>query len=303
MNATSMRQSIAAKTKEATKADPRRTVIQRQRHLSFDRFLARVFMKAPDSWVLKGGAALMARIETARHSDDIDLAYLDGDIDCGVAALREISAYDLGDHFRFEISDPNKLIEGNIQGYRVPAVAYIGTHRFQNFHIDLVSNATQLPVAPDWIGPMTPINNPGYQLVSYRGWPLVNHVADKLAACLEHYGAARLPSSRYRDLADLYLIAVHFDLNGSDLHSAVHAELNRRCLPVPDSFQVPDERTWRQGWKNKLAPSTACLRHVSFDDAVETVQQMLAPALGMNILPSDWHHDTRSWVLSPMLVG
>lgn len=52
------------------------TVTELQRQFTYDRLLARVFT-APDAdrWVLKGAAALLARLEIARHSKDVDLSW------------------------------------------------------------------------------------------------------------------------------------------------------------------------------------------------------------------------------------
>jgi hypothetical protein len=39
-----------------------------------------------------------------------------------------------------------------------------------------------------------------------RRTPLIDHVADKVAATYERYGETRMPSTRYRDLVDLISI-------------------------------------------------------------------------------------------------
>ena len=38
------------------------SITEIRRHLAYDRFLARVFLDDPESWVLKGGTGLLARI-------------------------------------------------------------------------------------------------------------------------------------------------------------------------------------------------------------------------------------------------
>lgn len=50
------------------------TVTELHRQFAYDRLLARLF-SAPDAdrWVLKGAAALLARLDVARHSKDVDL--------------------------------------------------------------------------------------------------------------------------------------------------------------------------------------------------------------------------------------
>ena len=69
-----------------------------------DRFLARVF-HAPDApWVLKGGTAVLARVDDARTTKDVDLLGELDDIDVALGRLRSAAAVDLGDHFRFIIT-------------------------------------------------------------------------------------------------------------------------------------------------------------------------------------------------------
>lgn len=46
-----------------------------QRQFAYDRLLARCLSVAAEQWVLKGAGALLARLEGARHSKDIDLFY------------------------------------------------------------------------------------------------------------------------------------------------------------------------------------------------------------------------------------
>jgi hypothetical protein len=58
------------------KADTRYSLDELQRQFAYDRALARLFT-APDadSWILKGAGALLARLEQARHSKDIDVYF------------------------------------------------------------------------------------------------------------------------------------------------------------------------------------------------------------------------------------
>ena len=61
-----------------------------------DRFLARVF-HAPDApWVLKGGTAVIARVDNARTTKDVDLLGELDDIDVALGRLRSAAAVDLG---------------------------------------------------------------------------------------------------------------------------------------------------------------------------------------------------------------
>jgi len=67
----------------------------------YDRFLARLFSTGERNWVLKGGTALLARVRSARHSQDIDLFAQTGTIDAAVVEIQRAAALDLADHFHF----------------------------------------------------------------------------------------------------------------------------------------------------------------------------------------------------------
>lgn len=47
---------------------------------------------------------------------------------------------------------------------------------------------------------------PDIEQHDYRAYPLVDHVADKVAAILQSYGPHRFPSTRCKDLVDLVAI-------------------------------------------------------------------------------------------------
>jgi len=82
------------------------------RRFIYDRFLARVFADPTEPWVLKGGTAVLARVNDARHSKDIDLLRRLGDIDEALAALRAVCDVDLQDHFRF-VTGAVRSVGGN----------------------------------------------------------------------------------------------------------------------------------------------------------------------------------------------
>ncbi len=67
-----------------------------QRQFAYDRLLARLFVREPERWVLKGATALLARLGgAARHTVDIDL-YRPGErLAEAEAALRELDAGDV----------------------------------------------------------------------------------------------------------------------------------------------------------------------------------------------------------------
>lgn len=61
------------------------------REFVYERFLARVFHDGDLPWVLKGGVALLARVEDARYSRDVDLLHAGDDVEHAAAAMASTS--------------------------------------------------------------------------------------------------------------------------------------------------------------------------------------------------------------------
>jgi hypothetical protein len=61
---------------------------------------------------------------------------------------------------------------------------------------------------PEDVPPLARIDMPGVEQQGYRAYPLVDHVADKVAATFDRYGQMEAPSTRYRDLVDLVAVAM-----------------------------------------------------------------------------------------------
>lgn len=88
-------------------------------------------------------------------------------------------------------------------------------------------------------------------------WPLEDHVADKIAAMYERHREQLVPSTRFKDLVDLVLIARDSTLDGTITHQALHAEVRRRNaagtrLVIPAEFAVPDP-AWIAGYRAEAA--------------------------------------------------
>lgn len=126
-SAAAFRAALRARLSAAVKASGAHGLDELQRQFAYDRLLARAFT-GPDSqrWVLKGAGALLARLPQARHSRDLDLAFLvvgnewvDDDPDEAVGSLRDAAECDLGGHFRFEVVRVSPLQEA-AKGRRSP---------------------------------------------------------------------------------------------------------------------------------------------------------------------------------------
>ncbi|MEV0569292.1 nucleotidyl transferase AbiEii/AbiGii toxin family protein [Dactylosporangium sp. NPDC050588] len=230
------------------------TVTDLQRQFAYDRLLSRVF-SAPDAdrWVLKGAAALLARLEVARHSKDIDLSWQSAaDLDEAEQALRAAAGRNLGDFFVFEIGPPTPLVGD--KGRRFAVVAGLGGRPFASFSVDLVAGHS-MTHPPEVVSPLVSVEIPGLARVNYRAYPLVDHIADKVTACLETHarsdGAVSV-SSRYKDLVDLVLIARTQQPVAADLRRALLSETARRGVGLPTDFMVPGS-LWPAGYETKAA--------------------------------------------------
>jgi hypothetical protein len=203
---TALRDRFAA----IAKAETRYSLDELQRQFAYDRALARLFT-SPDavSWVLKGAGALLARLEQARHSKDIDVYYAEQSaaVSDATAALRRALRRDLGDFFGFEVTRIVPLQE-EAKGSRVHVRASLGAKTFAVFHVDVVVG-TVMSGEPDEVAPLTPLHIDGLVRPPYRAFPLPDHVADKLAAILGTHvrGESVTGSSRIKDLVDIALIA------------------------------------------------------------------------------------------------
>jgi len=262
------------------KVDDRYTVDELQRQFAYDRVLARVFT-APDAdrWVLKGAGALLARLEKARHSRDIDLYYAEQSTAAPEAAaeLRLNLGRDIGDHFTFEVLKIVPLQE-EAKGSRVHVQARLGAKLYAGFHVDVVVG-TAMSGDPDLVEPLTPLRIDGLLRPSYRVFPLADHIADKFCAIIASYpqnGAIR-GSTRIKDLVDIALIARTQQISAAKLRAAVLAGTAHRNLALPDTFTVPDEETWRRGY---AAPAADAPQPTpSFDEACELAAAVLDPVL------------------------
>lgn len=260
-----------------------------RRQFAYDRLLARLFDDEPESWVLKGGGCLLARLPgRARHSMDLDMYYA-GELDTAIENLQDLGANeDFGDFFTFLIEpDATPTAPGHARSLAV--TASIGNKVFQEFSIDLVVDAN-MTRPPDTIQPLQPVGVEGLRSPNYQVYPLVDHIADKHAAMLDTYQGNK-PSSRYRDLVDLVLIATTQRLHASDLRSALLSEYANRSLETPMTVDLPHP-SWEAGYartasKLQIPQQTAA-------DGLEVCRKLLAPILAGRTT-GIWNPDSLEW--------
>lgn len=266
-----------------------------------DRFLARVFSPPGDQWVLKGGNAVLARVQDARATKDVDLLAELEDLDAAVKQLQTATAIDLGDFLRFVIRNVKELRgdqQPAVSGYRVSVDAYCGAIHRQSFGIDVVTGSLMTAEADVLTRPSLLPSIPSPEV---RLYPTVDHIADKVAATQSLYGAgADKPSSRVRDLVDLVIFANTQVLDGGRLQTALTAEWTHRGLPGRPHFEPPTH--WERLYPPIAAKVTPCNGVIRYSDAVDLVGRLLAPALSGTATGLTWMPKTGSWAVSPLLL-
>lgn len=289
-----MWRAISDRARAASKATGRPTN-ELVRRFVYDRFLARVFADLDAPWVLKGGTAVLARVNDARHSKDVDLLRSLGNIDDALEALRAAVAVDLDDHFRFVVGTVRPVggagQQPDIAGYRVQIDAYCGARKCEAFGVDLVTGSL-MTTEPEVVRSSLPLELPGLHAPTVRAYPVVDHIADKLAATETVY-ADGARSSRPRDLVDLVVFARTQCVDGEELHHAIVAERRHRGLPVTHAFSVPP------AWASTYAPLAAKTPHCDglheLAAAVSLVAAFLEPALTGAATGHSWDPSDQSW--------
>jgi hypothetical protein len=285
-----LRQAVTARLRAVATPHGRWTLAELQRQFAYDRLLARLYV-IDNSWILKGAVALLARQVSVRHSADIDL-YRNAERTMVERELRAGAELDLGDWFRFDIAAGENL-SGGTGGTRYPVTAWIGATQWATFHIDLVGTGVHMTGVPDHVPPVAEISVPGIEQPGYRAYPLVDHVADKVAAILEFHRDGR-PSTRFRDLIDLVALVVAIRVGAAEQRVALTSEIERRALTFPEQFGVPDRELWEGGFA-RAARRAAELPAKTLDDALAIVRPFVDPVLDGTAIGT-WDPELGAWV-------
>jgi hypothetical protein len=251
------------------------TLPQLQRQMAYDRLLERLYL-VDEGWVVKGATALLARDIGVRATIDVDL-YREVEREVAQADLRDAAANDIGDWFRFEVG-PARAVAGAAGGTRYPVSAYVGTTVWATFHVDLVGTGLRMTGEPEDVPALTRVVMPDIEQHGYRAYPLVDHVADKVAAISERHGPRSVPSTRYRDLVDLVAIVLAASVEATPMTEALRSETDRRGIPLPARFAVPDRDLWEGGYAAEARRSLLSVAH-TLDEALAVVAPFLDPLL------------------------
>lgn len=264
---------------------------QLQRQIAYDRLLERLYL-VDEGWIVKGAVALLARDLGVRGTTDINV-YRSAVSDVAEAELRGAAQQEIGDWFRFEIG-PARAVAGVSGGVRLPVAAFVGAIEWCRFHVDLVGTEIRITGEPEQVPPLARVAMPGIEQHGYRVYPLVDHIADKVAAILQPYGPARVPSTRYKDLVDLVAIILQATVEAEPQRAALASEADRRGITLPATFSVPDLELWTKGYAAEAGRS---LLDTAFtlNDALAIVTPFLDSILN-DTANGTWDPKSGRWV-------
>jgi hypothetical protein len=282
------RRALTDRLKAAAK-DGRWTLPQLQRQVAYDRLIERPYL-VDDRWIIKGATALLARDFGVRGTLDIDL-FLEAEREAAENELRLAAAIDVGDWFSFEIGGRTPISNNAV---RLPVDGRIGTTTWLAFHVDLVGSDIRMTGQPEAVPPLARGVIPEVEQHGYRAYPLVDHVADKVAATYEGYGEMRRSSTRYRDLVDLVAIVNGASVSAEAQYLALRSEFDRRGLTVPEHFDVPDPALWARGYAAEARRSLLDTAR-TLDGALAVVRPFTDPIFDGTPAGS-WERSSRRWI-------
>jgi hypothetical protein len=282
------RRALTDRLKELAKVG-RWTLPQLQRQVAYDRLIERLYL-IDDGWIVKGATALIARDIGVRGSLDVDL-YRGVARELAETELRRAAALDVGDWFRFEIGGRTVL---GANAVRFSVNTTIGATTWLEFRVDLVGSDLRMTGQPEDVPPLARGVIPEVEQHGYRAYPLVDHIAGKVAATYERHGEDWRPSTRFRDLVDLVAIVSSTSVPAEAQMTALQSEFERRTLP--NHFDVPDRPLWERGYAAEARRSLLDIAR-TLDEALAVVRPFLDPVLAGTAVGT-WERESGAWIES-----
>lgn len=287
--------AIKDAAKKATRNDPSLTVGKRVELEHFNRFLSRIFSEGENSeWVLKGGTSILARVAATRTTRDIDLYRAGSTLDQALDDLVRLAGIDLGDHFRFEYVGHSVTLGTDTQpytdGYRVKFNVFVGLSPRGTLQVDLVVGANITDEVVEATA-ATALDVPRLITHTYRLYPVVDQIADKVCATMSRYNEKT--SSREKDLVDLVVFATTHDIGGDALRVAILTEVRRRRMRPFTQFEVPE--AWGAGYSKLSRSVPYCADYRTVDAASGLAARLIDPALSGTADDKVWSHASLSW--------
>lgn len=262
-----------------------------------DRFLCRVFSLDEPAFVLKGGQSMLAKIQNARETKDIDLLGRTLDLDEALEELKAAATIDLGDYleYRFHDARPTNTSQDYREGYTVRFDVWLGgTKRIETVSVDLVVD----PIAPSETESLTPVGRldvEGLLAFDYIANTTETRVAEKVCATMQTYATGS--SSRVKDLVDLVTSMLNEEVDAGKLSARIAIERMFRHIEPFAEFAIPE--SWKTRWaKNyqKLAREAKLPERLEDVMAAEThVASWLNPVLAEEAIGLRWDPISGVW--------
>jgi nucleotidyltransferase AbiEii toxin of type IV toxin-antitoxin system len=256
-------------------------------------FLARLAeTRFASQFVLKGGV-LLAAFGERRPTRDIDLQAQDFDNEPAkiLAAITEIAAEHLDDGVMFDTSCATAEIireEDHYPGVRVSIAAQLATAR-PRLHVDV---SVGDPISPKPANVTLPRVLGGEIIVC--GYPLAMVHAEKIVTAI----ARGTTSTRWRDFADIYLLARHHAIDGNELSTSIREVARHRgtnLAPLDQTlagYGAIGQQRWH-AWRRKQLLDDRL--PASFADVLESVIAFADPAITGRTSAETWNPATGTW--------
>jgi predicted nucleotidyltransferase component of viral defense system len=263
-------------------------LVRLRKTVAFERFLARLVVRFPEGWALKGGFHLQLRFGiVSRSTKDIDLA-IPGELPEIRKLLAAAGMVDLRDGFSFEVSTPaaKNRPRSNV---RAKVQSLLDDRIFETFHIDLGLHDPAVDRF-DWMpmsGTLDFADIPSPRIPCY---PVAQQVAEKVHALTRPHVSGTV--SRVKDFVDLLILAQWKSLDDGQLSKALSATFDAmNTHPLPG--EVPRlPVSWESPFR-KLA-NEAGLSIQDFHEGVTALHGFLEPVLS-GAAHGTWNPDTWKW--------
>ncbi len=264
-----------------------------RKEVAHQRLLARLqHSAAPRTWALKGGLALLARLDDrARATSDADANWR-ATLEELEATLDRAAFLDLGDAFSFQIGRARPLQGETPAGaLRFPVLAMLAGREFERVNLDI-------NLMPTDRRPVTEV--PLRDLLDFADLPapvvpaipVAQQLAEKLHAYARSYGNG---SSRPRDLYDMLVIAERLPIPPTPvIVEACHTTFEIRDTEWPPRIPDPPDR-WADRWAEFVAIYE--IPWVTLPRAGQALRAFWDPLFTEPVSHARWDSDRWRWTL------
>lgn len=256
-----------------------------RRHLTFQRMLRRL----NDSWVVKGGYLLEARLGTrARATRDLGRALVvtTGDLAEAMASALQHDVDDDGFVFRVSRGRAHQGAADRLggAGARLSVTALLAGREFARVRVDVVARPGEISGGTEQLTLPTVVAAEGWIPVTVTAVDLAQHVAEKLHA-LSTVNAHPRPSTRVKDLLDVVLVLDAGLVDAHRLRARVAHVFELRD-GVPPPLNLPDPPA---AWEDEFAVMAA--QHAVSAQSVATAMRLVRELYARATLDDDYQEE------------